>query len=359
MRSVNGSRTAEVTTLSELVLRANLAPLKLGVSEAGMVITFDDITGERNARTDLTEREAFARSILESLAMPTAVVDRPGVIQLTNRAWREVTLASRDRQTVAGTGANSLEVCQRSVATGCTEVIGARDALTAVLNGEAAERSLDYGLATDPPTCWELRVTPRHWAAGGAVLTHTDNAARHHAQDALWELVRSDPLTGLLNRAGFHDAVERVRARAARAQTALTLLYLDLDDFKPVNDTHGHEAGDEVLRTVAQRLVSQVRASDLVSRLGDDEFAVLCDDLDDHHRGILVQRITEAIEEPIPIGNHQIRISASIGVSTHDATADLDLLLRTADEQMYRHKRSGPPAGSEPEQPRTFQSRSR
>jgi diguanylate cyclase (GGDEF)-like protein len=150
-----------------------------------------------------------------------------------------------------------------------------------------------------------------------------------------------DELTGLSNRLHFMDqlraAVNRVRLHAE----VVTLLYLDLDGFKPVNDTFGHDVGDQLLAGVAQRLASCSRAADTVARLGGDEFAVLIDahaaDLDTRR---IARRITAALKRPFAIKGYDIEVHASIGKASFPADADTaDDLLRLADEAMFAAKR--------------------
>ena len=143
-----------------------------------------------------------------------------------------------------------------------------------------------------------------------------------------------DPLTGLPNRTLLRSHVEVARGD----REAFAVLLLDLDQFKPVNDEHGHEAGDEVLRVTAARLRSAVRPSDVVARLGGDEFAVLLHDTTDV--GGLVQRLEAVVAAPIAVGAVTVSVGASIGHALHpvDGTS-LESLLRAADADMYRVKR--------------------
>ena len=151
-----------------------------------------------------------------------------------------------------------------------------------------------------------------------------------------------DPLTGLANRAMF---AEQVDAQLGASQPGLdtVVLFLDLDDFKIVNDTLGHGAGDRLLRVVAERINGCVRADDLAARLGGDEFAVLLLDTPNLDRSLSVaQRIIEALQAPFQIGGHEIAVGASIGIAaTSRADDTADVLLRNADVAMYTAKAAG------------------
>ena len=133
-------------------------------------------------------------------------------------------------------------------------------------------------------------------------------------------------------------------ASAKRRGSRLALLFLDLDHFKPINDSLGHALGDEVLKTVAQRLSSAVREADTVSRYGGDEFLILLSEVSQPSDAELIAgKLIAAIAEPCRVGGHVLQLSASIGISLYpDDGEDIDLLIRKADNAMYRAKRHGP-----------------
>jgi len=152
-----------------------------------------------------------------------------------------------------------------------------------------------------------------------------------------------DPLTNLANRQLFIEQVDHALARLRRAGQSLAVLFVDLDRFKQVNDSFGHDAGDELLLQAATRLRSAIRENDLVARLGGDEFAVLCEDLGDQTGAIdVVRRILDAFERPLHCAKRELYVTASIGVSfSINGTEAPDDLLRDADAAMYRAKRNG------------------
>lgn len=152
-----------------------------------------------------------------------------------------------------------------------------------------------------------------------------------------------DYLTGLPNRALFQDRLEHAMKRSLRPRDPIALLYIDLDRFKAVNDTSGHEAGDEVLKTVANRLGIFLRGGDTVARIGGDEFAVLLETVEDETTVLRVaSRITTLLAKPIPLGDSEIEIGGSVGIalSTPDACTPEELV-RQADLAMYEAKRVG------------------
>lgn len=159
----------------------------------------------------------------------------------------------------------------------------------------------------------------------------------------LEEVARRDDLTSLPNRSGFYRAIEAAINEYEIRRTPFTLIYIDLDNFKPVNDEYGHGAGDQVLRAFAGRLMSSVRKQDFVCRLGGDEFALLLKGTTDTRIAeIVIKRLQKRMQTPIDLRNGQrIAISASTGTAFYPHDADsLEAILHVADERMYNNKRS-------------------
>src|SRR4051812_33252443 len=151
-----------------------------------------------------------------------------------------------------------------------------------------------------------------------------------------------DPLTGLANRALCRERLIHALARTGRDHGAACVLFIDLDDFKAVNDLYGHAAGDALLIGLSRRLVATVRPADTVARLGGDEFVVVCEDIDEHTAIALGGGLTEAIHEPLDVDGIEHRLSASIGIALGAAgRRDPDALLADADAAAYRAKADG------------------
>ncbi len=177
-----------------------------------------------------------------------------------------------------------------------------------------------------------------------AVLSVRDIGQRRALEQELTHRAFADSLTGLANRALFRDRIAHAVARNQRDGGRVTLLLIDLDDFKTINDTLGHSAGDQLLTTVADRLSAHVRPSDTLARLGGDEFAVLVEDLDDLAAQELAERILGAVRQPVHLGGRDVVCTMSIGIATAkagDGDTDTEELLRDADLAMYAAKRSG------------------
>lgn len=176
------------------------------------------------------------------------------------------------------------------------------------------------------------------------VATYTDIGERVEATQKLLHLAYHDPLTGLPNRLAFESQLELAIRSRARDGGQIALLLIDLDHFKAVNDTLGHPVGDELLKSVAQRLRDCVRASDIVARLGGDEFVIVLPDIDNAMSvAALAGKIRQRLaEECHVIGSHQLFATPSIGISLYPNDGlDRETLLRNADVAMYHAKDSG------------------
>jgi diguanylate cyclase (GGDEF)-like protein len=182
---------------------------------------------------------------------------------------------------------------------------------------------------------------------GGAIDHYVgvfnDISAHKENEERLKFLATHDSLTGLPNRAEFERSCQDALARARRRGLRAAVLYIDLDNFKPVNDTYGHAIGDELLKTIAARMKQAVRETDTVARIGGDEFSVLLADLDGLETGhIVARKLLHLLSQPVMTRRGAHHVGASIGVSTYpDDGHDPRALLRLADAAMYRVKQGG------------------
>lgn len=211
-------------------------------------------------------------------------------------------------------------------------------------------------LGATPPAEWRMRRPDGAWLhaetigtnllqdpdVAGIVLNTRDVSERKLLEQQLMHQAFHDPLTGLANRALFRDRVSHALTIAGRQGGSLAVLFLDLDDFKKVNDSLGHGEGDRLLVEVARRLRGCARESDTVARLGGDEFAVLIEDpTPSEGHAAVVERITTAMTRPFALGNSDLEIHASTGIATPATGDTADALLRNADVAMYSAKRQG------------------
>ena len=175
------------------------------------------------------------------------------------------------------------------------------------------------------------------------LMVRRTRAAAQHAENHLHYLAHVDPVTQLPNRHEFNDALAYALARADRQDSSVGLLLLDLDNFKVVNDTLGHHCGDQLLKLVSERLVAILRSTDIICRIGGDEFVVIVEPADDaSEMASVARKILAVLAEPFALEGHQLYVSASIGVSLYPFDAqDVATLTRNADTAMYHAKHQG------------------
>ncbi len=234
-----------------------------------------------------------------------------------------------------------------------------RQAVPELLHPEDRERAAAFfhDAAKSPgvtgPVEWRFRQPDGSWlhaeilatnllrdaSVKGIVLNTRDVSERRRLEEQLIHQAFHDPLTGLANRALFRDRVSHALALARRRGQPVTVLFLDLDDFKMVNDSLGHAEGDRLLIAAAERFLACARSADTVARLGGDEFAILIEGADGPEG--LPERLGAAMEHPFSLSGNQVRVTASIGVATASGDDTADDLLRNADVAMYAAKRRG------------------
>jgi diguanylate cyclase (GGDEF)-like protein len=284
---------------------------------------------------------SFADAVLDALPDATAVLDNTGTIVTVNQAWRMFTIDNEGDPATTGVGVNYLDMCARSAEAGCYEAAVVAEGIRSVLTGETVHSELEYPCPSPAAGRWFLlRINPVATPAQGAVVSHVNITRRKMAERDLEHQAAHDPLTGLANRSlcttKLTAALTPRKGRSSEANVGV--LYLDLDGFKPVNDTYGHDAGDEVLLTTAHRLREQVRPQDTVARLGGDEFAIVAPRINGSGLVSLAARITDALAQRHLVHGHLLHVPASVG--THLATPGdaVARSVRCADTAMYTIK---------------------
>jgi diguanylate cyclase (GGDEF)-like protein len=201
----------------------------------------------------------------------------------------------------------------------------------------------DGGLTIETRRGRTLAIAFQKMEDGGSVVLFEDVTERKIAEAKIHHLARYDALTGLPNRIFFHDQIELALTKLKRGKDSCAVLFIDLDQFKQVNDTMGHPFGDELLCAVADRLRGVVRESDVVARFGGDEFVILQSPVRrPEEAAALARRVVEVLGEPFEIDGNQVVIGASIGISVAPQDGlDADLLLKNADMALYRTKSEG------------------
>jgi diguanylate cyclase (GGDEF)-like protein/PAS domain S-box-containing protein len=222
------------------------------------------------------------------------------------------------------------------------------EAMARILDKDAEGASIEFRLVTaDGALRWvENRYVPVRDKEGRLIEVEgivIDITKRKAAEEKITQLARTDGLTGLANRSTFTERLGQSYAGAQRGALAFAILYLDLDKFKPVNDTFGHPVGDLLLQQVAQRLRDCTRESDLVARLGGDEFAILQGEIKEPaNAGTLAAKIQTALALPYCVNGNDINISVSIGISPYvPGNSGAAAMLVQADLALYRSKDEG------------------
>jgi diguanylate cyclase (GGDEF)-like protein/PAS domain S-box-containing protein len=302
----------------------------------GLVFTARDVTERQRTDAELREAQARFRSAFNHAPIGMALVALDGrflavnreLAQMLGRAADELCGASVLSVTHPDDIEESAAAMRHAIAGDAEQVRFEKRYLHA--DGRPVWASLSATLMRDPDG------TPLYFVSHVADITETKQSGERLAHQAI-----HDPLTGLPNRALF---VERLRAALAEDDAARTaVIFLDLDDFKLVNDSLGHQAGDRLLVAVADRLRAAIRPNDLVARFGGDEFTVLCRDVPDaeHAKGVAA-RLSRAIAKPVTLTDGEVFVTASLGISLASGELDTpDTLLRDADAAMHRAKEEG------------------
>jgi len=286
--------------------------------------------------------DGLARAVLDALPDATAVLDCAGTIVDVNQAWTMFAVDNGGQPESTGVGVNYLDLCTRSAEAGCQDARRAADGLRAVLAGDVVQRELEYPCPSPAVNRWFLlRITPLGGDLAGAVTSHVNITRRKMAEQALAHQAAHDSLTGLANRSLFADRLTSALTgrRSQASSTQVGLMYLDADGFKQINDTYGHDAGDEALLTIGHRLRSHVRPQDTVARLAGDEFAVVAPRISADGLDGLVGRVSTALSQPHLIHGHLVSVPVSIGSYLAAPGEASDTALRQADRAMYAAKR--------------------
>ncbi len=298
-----------------------------------------DITAQKHAEFALRESEEQTRLIIETASQAYVAIDASGRIIDWNAQAEETFGWSRrealgqqleDRIIPLAQRAAHRAGLARYLETGEGRQVGKRIELTA-LHRDGHEFSAEL-------TIWPVGSGDSiHFSA----LIH-DITLRKQLELQLQHQAFHDSLTGLANRALFRDRVAHALARQARSHGAVSVLFSDLDDFKTVNDSLGHDAGDQLLVAVAERLRAVMRPEDTTARFGGDEFAILLEETTEDGTRRAAERILEALRSPFEFQGRQVVMHASIGAAvTSDSQTEPDDLLRQADLAMYNAKTSG------------------
>lgn len=304
----------------------------------GYVGVCRDITEDRANVERLRARERLIRAINDGSSVGIAVVNLKGLIIQANRRFEQM----------FGRSEEELRKLEYASLIHPDERHLAEAKLKALFSGEALETAVQRRyLRKDSSSFWGQfdgsMLTDDQGHLAGIVCTIADITDRKEAEERIRHLAQYDYLTQLPNRALMFDRLALVHAQAVRYSRCYAIIFIDLDNFKPVNDRLGHDAGDELLKLVAERLSKNIRASDTAARFGGDEFVVLATEVDTvEDVKALAGKLAEVLAQTYEIRREPITITPSIGIAVYPHHgAEPDAILTSADKAMYQVKGSG------------------
>lgn len=301
--------------------------------ELSTLMVFDDISAQKIAELKFKELSSIVEHSADAISLSTPA----GVVRYANPAFER--MSGYSSAEIVGSSYSILKSGKQY--RNFYERLWATISHGSVFQGHVVNRRKDGRLYHVFKT-----ISPIY-DARGKLISYTsvdkDFDAEILVRQEIERLALHDSLTGLANRVLLTDRLEQAIARAVRQDSGFALFYIDLDDFKPINDLFGHECGDKVLREIARRLEEHRRETDTVARIGGDEFAILLQDTSSRSHAIKISReIIAAACQPIDLGKTQVRIGASIGISLFPANGEgVITLMRHADKAMYQAKNLG------------------
>lgn len=302
----------------------------------------DEANGEKTFLDNGLVLGALVLGAVDTLTQHLAIADGRGKILMVNEAWKrfdqEHFLHLPDY--LATSIYDAWLLYHRMTP---DDAARTRTGLESVLSGLLPHFTLEYADYSEAQTRWfTLTFTLLPHTYRGVVISRLEVTVQKQREADIQQHANQDPLTGLANRRLFCLEAEQVFALAQRQPQPFALLYLDLDNFKAINDQWGHAAGDALLREVGARLGAQTRESDLLARFGGDEFVVLLNGVTAPESLISVQRFQESLAQPFTVKSQILSVSASFGIAWYpsDGTT-LETLLSQADGAMYRAKTKG------------------
>ena len=301
---------------------------------------------EINASLEQTVIERTAELVTKEHESRTLIENSPDTITRYDRDLHRI-YANPAFCTSAGCSlGESLGKRPSEIPGGANALIYEMKILDVISNGESSQFELKWVSRDGQEQCTHIRLTPeidRSGQVSSVLAVGRDLSERMAFEATIWKQANFDALTRLPNRQMFHDRLDHEARLSRRSGKCMALMLIDLDRFKEVNDSLGHDTGDILLIEAARRITSSVRESDTVARLGGDEFTVILPNLDDTESiDRIAQAIIDKLAEPFMLGPDEAFISASVGVTIYpNDTIELDVLFKNADQAMYAAKNAG------------------
>lgn len=311
-----------------------------------------DITERKQMELALQKSEQFVTAIINSLPDHIAVLDEKGVIISVNTAWNDFAKANQCPDPNCYMGSNYLEVCKAAADGGDHSMEQVLQGINNLRTGVLSRFDYEYPCdAPATPRWFTMTVLPRNDLRQGLVIIHHNITQRKLMEESLREseqryqqLASTDGLTGLTNRRHFFELGELEFNRAQRYVRALSVILFDVDHFKRVNDSYGHQVGDQVLRELARCCRNCLRSMDLVGRYGGEEFVLMLPETALADACRFAERLRQVVTaQIIPLTAEQsFSITISLGVATLKADiVSLDQLIELADQKLYQAKHNG------------------
>jgi len=340
--ALNSGEPQKMMTATGRFLHVQVSAIRSNRASArsGQVLMFRDVSDVEKAQSEVRKNEKLLRTLIDHSV--NGIVRFSWVEGEDGRRVLRSIFANSAAGKFLGSEVDDLVDCSatqviRHAVSGMDDDV-VDDVMHRFTSSAESGRSLDFEVVQrENGTARWLRIIcePVGEDIAATFVDITDSKAKERQMESI---ATSDPLTGVLNRRGFErDAAQRLTQSEDDATGAL--LFIDLNDFKGINDQFGHEVGDQLLKVAAERLKKSLRSCDIIGRPGGDEFVALVPDVDSEIADKLAKRLTSSLEEPYNIGRQTLVCKASIGLSLYPKNANtLTGLLREADQAMYRAK---------------------